>query len=270
MEAAPPRLRRLTLSLRVMMLLVLVVACWLGSISNKARRQRGAVEAIKQYGGYVQYDWEMSVVRPPTPPGPKWLRSLIGDDYFQEVIDAELVNRHAGNVLEKAVREDEEVVAHLADLRGLKVLGMRGNPVTNAGMGIIGGLTSLECLNLLDCPLPRDAIAAQLANLRNLRLLNIGDCKLTDAQLVRLKGLTKMSQLYLGGNLITDDGLVHLSNLKDLVILDIRNSSVTDRGLEHLTGLPRLKELYIGRTKITDDGIKKFQEAVPSLKRVVR
>ena len=69
--------RRLRLSLRAFLVLVLVLGGWLGWQAHKAREQRLAVEAIRQYGGFVHYDWEfvggaLSTGRQPR--APAWLR----------------------------------------------------------------------------------------------------------------------------------------------------------------------------------------------------
>lgn len=97
------RCRRLTFSLRTLVVLLTALAVWLGVIVNRAREQQEAVNAIEALGGRVGYDWEMIDVpyrgdfAPPImtnnrfitttePRGPSWLRRLIGDDYFQRVV----------------------------------------------------------------------------------------------------------------------------------------------------------------------------------------
>ena len=48
--------KRLKLSLRALMALIAILAIPLGWQVNKAQRQRAAVAAIQQYGGFVGYD----------------------------------------------------------------------------------------------------------------------------------------------------------------------------------------------------------------------
>ena len=50
--------RRLRLSIRGLIVLVFIIAGWLGWVVNGARDQRDAVAAIRRAGGFVQYDWE--------------------------------------------------------------------------------------------------------------------------------------------------------------------------------------------------------------------
>ena len=58
--------RRLSLSLRESMLLVLGLGLWLGWQARLAREQREAVAAIEEYGGFVRFDWEFVDGKPVT------------------------------------------------------------------------------------------------------------------------------------------------------------------------------------------------------------
>lgn len=76
------------------------MAGWLAVQVNKAQMQRAAVAAIKAAGGTVTYDWWRDWVQvwsqtprvefdPPNKPprhGPEWLRHIVGDEYFQNVV----------------------------------------------------------------------------------------------------------------------------------------------------------------------------------------
>src|SRR4051794_4684008 len=80
--------RRLKLTLRASMVLVVCVAVLLGWRVNKARQQREAVAAVRRHGGWVHYDYEFvnDKLTPGRQPwGPRWLRRRLGDEYFQEV-----------------------------------------------------------------------------------------------------------------------------------------------------------------------------------------
>jgi hypothetical protein len=84
MTTDPPKSRRrfFRFSLRTLMLVAAVLCIWLGIITNRARDRKQAVEMFRSLGGSVQYEHE----RPPSdPPGPEWLRQLIGDEYFFSV-----------------------------------------------------------------------------------------------------------------------------------------------------------------------------------------
>lgn len=84
-----PRSRYLTFSLRTLFLALTALAVWLGIVVNRAREQRDAVKAIEALGGTVAYDWQQESTFPfyspvaSHPPGPAWLRRIVGDDFFQ-------------------------------------------------------------------------------------------------------------------------------------------------------------------------------------------
>jgi internalin A len=98
--APKPRRRRLAVSVRTLMLLVLLACAALGWRVNRAHTQRRAVARIKAAGGSVKYDYEVGGDYPPkwavrtkgepVPWGPAWLRKWIGDEYFQEVTKVDL------------------------------------------------------------------------------------------------------------------------------------------------------------------------------------
>src|SRR4051812_23498883 len=87
--------RLLRLSLRGMILLVLGLGLWLGWQARRVRLQREAVAAVEEYGGFVRYDWEFVDGRPATDAAPRvpgWLRRAVGDAYFQEVVEVNMVS----------------------------------------------------------------------------------------------------------------------------------------------------------------------------------
>ena len=72
--ALPAKRRRwLRFSLRGLLLLTAIVACWLGVQVNKAREQQAAIAAIDEAGGTV---WVTRQVYP------KWLGNVIGQQHI--------------------------------------------------------------------------------------------------------------------------------------------------------------------------------------------
>lgn len=63
---------------------------------------------------------------------------------------------------------------------------------------------------------------------------------------------------------VTDDDLVHLRELTGLQELWLPNTSVTDAGLDHLQGLTGLQYLHLGGTQITDAGAAELRKALPN------
>src|SRR5438874_8115 len=116
--ASPPMRRRLT----VFLLLVLALGLGMGWKANQARPQRLSVAAIKDYGGFVHSDWEFvgDKLTPGRDPwGPRWLRRLLGDEYFQEVAQVSLVYDDSTGKRYEVKRTDDRVLAHLEGMTSL-------------------------------------------------------------------------------------------------------------------------------------------------------
>jgi hypothetical protein len=156
----------------MLMLLVLVLACWLGWITNKARQQRVAVTAITQSHGSVRYDWEFVNGKLTTGrelAAPRWLRRALGDEFFQEVVEVALHDEdiHKGRFPTPRPMT-QAVLAHLRWLPRLKRLHLEGDQATDEGLRNIAGLTNLEILFILDAKGLGDAGVAHLAGLKKL------------------------------------------------------------------------------------------------------
>ena len=119
-----PRHRWFQYSLRSFLVLLTALAVWLGIVVNRAREQREAVKAIEALGGAVAYDWQQDI--PPgtfpfyspvasQPPGPAWLRRIVGDDFFQ---NASQVN--FGGPMNPIEIELSKAIPCLKQLRTLK------------------------------------------------------------------------------------------------------------------------------------------------------
>ncbi|HUY89570.1 MAG TPA: hypothetical protein VMV10_12620 [Pirellulales bacterium] len=129
-SSAPAR-RRSQFSLKGFFVLLTVIAIWLGVTVNQAREQRAAVRAIEALGGTVVYDWRLryeysekygfafSIDRDDDPPGPAWLRRLVGDDFFQNV-EVVFFEAPETNAL--------KAIPHLQQLRTLRILGPLYDP----------------------------------------------------------------------------------------------------------------------------------------------
>lgn len=278
--------------LRILMIAVLVVGSWMGWQVNKARNQRAVASAVREYGGWVRYDWEFvngKLVEGREPQTPSWLRKRLGDEYFQEIAYVSLgfdgVNP----------RPPEPVLARLASQNGIKTLALRGLQATDLGLRNLRRVKSLEELAITSESRVSDAGIAHLANLTNLRrfrIYNINASRVTDASLellgalpnleeltlrghhisdaglASLKGLSRLKRLDVGFSKgpITDKGLVHLKGMKSLELLDVRFSRVTAEGLEQLRGLPKLRELSLYGTGMTKGEEARLRASFPSVK----
>ena len=232
--ASRPWRKRLRFSLRGLIVLVFVLAIWLGSLVRSAHTQRDSVAAIRSAGGVVLYDWEWhdggfvsGNSRRPRRPAVE----LIGVDYFG----------HVTSVVFRESRASNAAAASIARLTQLERLALFGSSFDNAGMAHLKGLAGLSELTLVGTPI-------------------------TDEGLIHLNELSKLSELNLVSTRITDAGLVHLKRLTSLSKLSLSHSQITDAGLVHLKRLTNLSELSLSGTKVTDAGVKELQRALPSLK----
>lgn len=249
-------------TLLIVMVLASVGMSWLTVKMRRAARQREAVEAIRKLGGWVVYDYQSGSAARPTPPGPAWLRRLLGDDFFAEVTDVQ-VNREAG-------------LTHLTSFPKLRDL----------GLGYCGAFSGpdTEALyeHLRDLSGTTDATLEHLPELGQLERLRLQYTHVTDAGLERLKGGTHLQGLDLTGTVITDAGVAHLQGLTQLRSLNLNFTRITDAGLEHLKGLTQLQWLGLYKTHrpdqyktqhddqyethVTDQGVEDLQRALPNLK----
>jgi len=198
---------------------VTVFCVWLGITAKRARDQKQAVEAVLEMGGDVYYQHANfpgpgeplpGRRRLGDPPGPVWLRQIIGNEYFFTVVQIHL----------------------------------RGPEVNDLSMVAVGRLTDVTSL-IHDAANITDAGLANLKSLTNLQVLSLFSTQITDAGLEHLKGLSNLQTLYLGHNQITDAGLVHLKGLTNLKDLNLRSTSVTDEGVQKLQqALPNCRINY--------------------------
>lgn len=83
---AKPRRFWLRFGLRSLFALVLVSAvcsAFLARYLEQKRRERAAAIALVSCNFSVAYDWELA--NKGQPPGPKWLKNVLGDDFFSHV-----------------------------------------------------------------------------------------------------------------------------------------------------------------------------------------
>jgi len=228
----PGRWRRFfRLSLRTLLLLVVLLAVWLGITFNRVRQQRAAVARIEQLGGSVQYLHELDPddltfpwrIDEPVSPGPPWLRRLLGPEFFETVVAVELNQTR----------------------------------VTDADLRIIGKLRGVVVAQL-NCTSVSDAGLYELRNWRKLRSLGLMDTQVTGAGLRHLASMPELNNLVLEQTAVDDQGLARLGAHKGLTSLSLGQTRVTSRGVEQLRSYPELSILSLHSTP-TDDS------AVPAL-----
>lgn len=184
-----PRRRWFQFSLGSLLLVMTVFGIWLGLRMDRARRQERAVAVLRERGD-VQYDSifvNMSnpkrFVRP-APYGPKWLRAIVGNDFFDRVRAVWVY---------KATTDDD--LTYLEDLPDVESLIISSPQVTGSGLEHLRGLGSLKELILGGKNLT-GADLAPLQELQELRYLMVS-CPLTDEQIVSFAVLKNLEELHI-------------------------------------------------------------------------
>ena len=304
-----PKRRWFQFRLRTLLLLMTVLAVWLGVQADRARRQARTLRAIKKSAQWVYFDYQMPGPGPWTeedyhnadicrdPPGPAWLRRLIGDDYFRTVVGvghltqetipyAQNLPQLGGCVMLDPGVQDEDL-AQLAGLKNLQEIQCYSDPITDEGLRHLQSLTGLENLRLSNhitgvglvhlCRLPklrsiffdRGATPAglrQACALPALQELCLCNCaEMRDDDLRDLGNATHLKQLRLSWLPISDAGLECLEHLPHLKLSHIR---ITNQGLTHLTGLQELEVLVLERLSLSDAGLEHLS-GLSQLRRLV-
>jgi hypothetical protein len=96
--------------------------------------------------------------------------------------------------------------------------------------------------------------------------LNLFRTQLGDKGLDRLRKLTKLETLLIGGTKVTDAGLVHLKPFTRLRKLSLFQTQVSDQGIAQLKLMGSLEVLLIGGSKITPLGAEELQKALPKVR----
>jgi hypothetical protein len=189
---------------------------WLAVRMERARKQKEAVEAIEEAGGYVHYDYECDYyeqfdsasdflqAKRPKSPWPIWLRPILGDDFLHSVVEVALVPRL---------------------LYGFSSLSSYDPP--------IGG------------PLVTEGDLDLLQRFPRLRRLSIDHKLLTDSAAQKLAMFSELRYLSLEATGITDDGLEHIGGMTNLRELWLYETEVTPEGVKKLQeALPDCEIVY--------------------------
>jgi hypothetical protein len=201
---------RFQFSIRSLLVLVVAVAVpcsWPAVEMKAAREQRASVEEVKNMHGDVIYDWQVdsggNLSGHSKPPEPAWLLNLLGEDFFEAVVELRLWNPLGPAPITDTLLE------RIKGLNELHYLWLENTEITDNGLEYVAGLMQLQSLDL-------------------------GYTNVTDKGLEKLRGLTELQTLGLRKTQITDTGLQQLAGLSRLRWLDLEGTSVTTAGVKKL------------------------------------
>jgi Leucine-rich repeat (LRR) protein len=147
-----------------------------------------------------------------------------------------------------------ESLAPLAGIKRLKTLTL-GSSATDAAVGSLGVLTTLETLDLNRAPIS-DAAMDGVAAMRGLKELILNRCpNLTDYGMTKLVTLKDLLKLDLGYTRLTDSGFKTLSmKLLEMDELNAAASGMSDAGLAGLDNMRKITRLTVHVRMCTDVG----------------
>ena len=216
--------------------------CYFGIKMQQASQQRQAVKVILKSGGRVEYDYQAKSSGQTA--SPRWLRDLLGDDFFQEVI---VVSLDWNGSLGDQQWQQIEVLRKLKKL-DLSYISISENRITH-----LAGLRDLENLSLAGSTMG-DFGLEQLSRLRHLRRLDLTNTKITNAKLVRLRRLGEpvaLQELHLDNNVLTSlQGLEDFTQLKELSLYG--NQITSAHGIGRIRNLEKLNLFGNALTSVKD------------------
>ncbi len=241
-QSTLPWRRRLQFSLGGVLALITAISIVLGLYVNRVQRRREVVALVSRHGGAVTYDYQFD--RNGKPPGPKWARAWLGDDFFADLIVVRV----------RGIKTDEPRLSSIGGLKRLLMLELQDCSAGEALFRQFGELTELKRLNLAGTQLSDDGLRA-MHRLTRLTHLDLRQTRITDAGLSALRGMTDLEELDLSGTEISDEGLEHLKQLPHLQHLNLAGTRVGDEGLDRLNNMPALIDVCLYGSRVTEKGL---------------
>jgi hypothetical protein len=247
----------------MLLVVIVMIALPIGWWVNRGRGQRRVADAIRAAGGWVTYDHEYiqylkgNPGRRSEPSAPRWLRSVLGDDLFQDIAYVNLVYdvRAPGAMPIGGGVRDDRLTSLISQLPRLWEFTARDGQVTDAGMGVIARSPSLARLELLQ-PHVTDTGIELLRGNRQIARITISNALsrppwgLTDRSLAAFASMPNLVELNLVGHCFSDGGRELLQECRSLRRFTLRctpttRGLITDEGIEALARISTLKHVAI-------------------------
>lgn len=263
--------RFLRFRLKTLLALVTLLSLYLGWHVYSTNRQKQAVGAIRNLGGWVYYDFQI-VDDKFDPNGQSWvperIRSRLGVDFFHSVVQVNMVYNDDGKARLDNNQTSGDAMRYVGQLKDVEVLLLKEGQATDENLQYVAGLPRLRRLYMWDAANVSDFGIQQLGKLKNLKYVHCSEARLTDVSLDVFGRMPQLDGLSLQGNRFTDLGLERLKSLSNLNSLWIGRGEtrITDVGLKHVYGLKKLREFDVQGSPITMSGLQELQKAIPRLK----
>ena len=295
-----PKTRRrwFRFSLRTFLVFTVVLSIalgWLGSVLVRVRHQREIVAHIQAHGGHVLFDYELDPTNEhsssgePVPPGPAFIRAILGDDAFAYVeyvnefaspkpdnkidfmrvaelprlrhLSATITDRELGQILRRCDLESLTVngnslsphgYALLNNERSLRSLGLFRQETDDASLVAIGRLQQLQSLTLARVHATSEGLS-NIGQLQNLKELSVYEVPGFDDNVMREVGkLQQLETLNFARTSVTDKGFRAIANMKELRVISISRASITDEGMVYVSELEHQNHINVAGLSIGD------------------
>lgn len=183
--------------LRWPVVIVAGIAILAGFQVQLLQNQRAVLAEIAKLDAQVVYDHEARGQT--SPPGPRWLRQVLGDDFFDDVAGISIAREGV----------TDETVAAIATLPHLKSLLLNSDGISDLGLARITRLTELGELGFRSSSVT-DAGLAQIAECRGLTTLRIIAPHITDIGLIPLQEMPHLALVELISTAVTQEGVALL------------------------------------------------------------
>lgn len=235
-----PKRRWFRFSLRALLVLIAIIAIPLAWKVNQVRHQRNVANQIAELGGKITWSRDL---RQQEPPGPKWLRRWLGDDFFATV---------HGIVIDETEVTDA-TLADLASLPDLKSVCLRQTLLTDQGIASLARASHLDTL-YIDSSTITDAGLENLENLQHLKNLILAGKQFTDVGIRNVARLRSLGHLSLSSVPLTPAVLAEISKMS-LTVLELSETTVNDSQLKTIAGLVQLRSIALTNTNSGDPGL---------------
>ncbi len=299
-----PKQRWLQYSLRGLLALTLLAAAgswWLSSELLLAQREEKALEQFRSSATYsfnVAYRHQIgegySIDLDAVGPGNPWLRSMLGDAYFDEPATIIFASESLSDAVAHGFRDlptlqevqlatqqpsSKQAAADLGTLNELKRLSIDQNePWGGDKLAALSPLPKLETVTVLQCGRLTAEQARQFV--RGKQALNwvaLLGCSFEPGALAVFADLPAIQTLHIGDSydpdelaefrrsglqalsvgdsLIDDDALAAIGLINSLQRLELRRASFTDAGIANISGLTNLNTLIVDECPIDGTGL---------------
>ena len=158
----------------------------------------------------------------------------------------------------------DEIAKQVAKLAAVSKLTIYASEMSDAGWASLGQLTTIQQLDLRECPLTNEqlhaAIAGSQSALRAIRLSGkSGATTVDDAGLGKLAECRQLKALALDHLWVGADGLAALANEQsNITELYLAGTLIDDQGMETVAKFPKLRKLRIAQTSVGQPGLQQL------------